>query len=165
MMTTLILLLTTLTFFPQVSHQEVQSPEFLSGEAGKTVSISCTGTSGVDDDMSCFIWMIITCSSDSLGQVVLTQSGDQTVQPDQTVTITFCVFMYPMDTDRQNLHKGCRNFVYSREELLALRTKSRAGVMHPIPTELRRSFRACRAGAKLKAKQRENRWSLVFLQW
>ncbi|XP_017541663.2 uncharacterized protein LOC108413582 [Pygocentrus nattereri] len=56
-----------------------------------------------------------------------------------------CV-MYPMDMDRQNLHKGCRNFVYS------------AGVMHPIPTELRCSFRGCRAGAKLKAKQLENRW-------
>ncbi|KAL6461056.1 hypothetical protein MHYP_G00310230 [Metynnis hypsauchen] len=52
MMTTLILLLTTLTFFPQVSHQEVQSPEFLSVEAGKSVSISCTGTSGVGSDMS-----------------------------------------------------------------------------------------------------------------
>ncbi|KAL7883248.1 hypothetical protein SRHO_G00009060, partial [Serrasalmus rhombeus] len=55
MMTTLILLLTTLTFFPQVSHQEVQSPEFLSVEAGKTVSISCTGTSGVGDDMSWYL--------------------------------------------------------------------------------------------------------------
>ncbi|KAL7883247.1 hypothetical protein SRHO_G00009050, partial [Serrasalmus rhombeus] len=55
MMTTLILLLTTLTFFPQVSHQEVQSPEFLSVEAGKTVSISCTGTSGVGSDMSWYL--------------------------------------------------------------------------------------------------------------
>uniref|UniRef100_A0A3B4C650 Ig-like domain-containing protein n=1 Tax=Pygocentrus nattereri TaxID=42514 RepID=A0A3B4C650_PYGNA len=56
-MTTLILLLTTLTFFPQgeISHQEVQSPEFLSGEAGKTVSISCTGTSRVGDDMSWYL--------------------------------------------------------------------------------------------------------------
>ncbi|KAL7883250.1 hypothetical protein SRHO_G00009080, partial [Serrasalmus rhombeus] len=35
-----------------------------------------------------FVWMIITCSSDSLGQVVLTQSGDQTVQAGKTVTIT-----------------------------------------------------------------------------
>ncbi|KAL7883241.1 hypothetical protein SRHO_G00008990, partial [Serrasalmus rhombeus] len=55
MMTTLILLLTTLTFFSQVSHQEVQSPEFLSVEAGKTVSISCTGTSGVGSDMSWYL--------------------------------------------------------------------------------------------------------------
>ncbi|KAL7883251.1 hypothetical protein SRHO_G00009090 [Serrasalmus rhombeus] len=35
-----------------------------------------------------FIWMIITCSSVSLGQVVLTQSGDQTVQAGKTVSIT-----------------------------------------------------------------------------
>ncbi|KAG9279469.1 hypothetical protein AMEX_G4992 [Astyanax mexicanus] len=51
----LILLLTTLTFFPQVSHQETQTPEFLSVEAGKSVSISCTGTSGVGDDMSWYL--------------------------------------------------------------------------------------------------------------
>ena len=38
-----------------VSHQEVQSPEFVSGEAGKSVSISCTGTSGVDSDMSWYL--------------------------------------------------------------------------------------------------------------
>ncbi|KAI4876828.1 hypothetical protein NFI96_006332 [Prochilodus magdalenae] len=55
MMTTLILLLTTLTLLPRVSHQEVQSPEFLSVEAGKSVSISCTGTDGVDDDMSWYL--------------------------------------------------------------------------------------------------------------
>ncbi|KAI4901233.1 hypothetical protein NFI96_027243 [Prochilodus magdalenae] len=54
-MTTLILLLTTLTLLPRVSHQEVQSPEFLSVEAGKSVSISCTGSSGVGDDMSWYL--------------------------------------------------------------------------------------------------------------
>ncbi|KAI4892824.1 hypothetical protein NFI96_004611 [Prochilodus magdalenae] len=50
------------------------------------------------------------------------------------------------------------NFVYSREELLALRTMGRAGKTHPIPEELRRSYRGCRAGAKLKAKRMEKRW-------
>ena len=38
-----------------VSNQEVQSPEFVSVEAGKSVSISCTGTSGVGDDMSWYL--------------------------------------------------------------------------------------------------------------
>ncbi|KAI4888277.1 hypothetical protein NFI96_000585 [Prochilodus magdalenae] len=52
------------------------------------------------------------------------------------------------------------NFVYSREELLALRTKGRAGKTHPIPEELRRSYRGCRAGAKLKAKRMEKHWRL-----
>uniref|UniRef100_A0A3B1KBT7 Ig-like domain-containing protein n=1 Tax=Astyanax mexicanus TaxID=7994 RepID=A0A3B1KBT7_ASTMX len=55
MMFQLILLLTTLTFFLQVSHQETQTPEFLSVEAGKSVSISCTGSSGIGDDMSWYL--------------------------------------------------------------------------------------------------------------
>ncbi len=38
-----------------MSHEEVQSPESLSAEAGDSVSISCTGTSGVDDDMSWYL--------------------------------------------------------------------------------------------------------------
>uniref|UniRef100_A0A3B4C5W8 Ig-like domain-containing protein n=1 Tax=Pygocentrus nattereri TaxID=42514 RepID=A0A3B4C5W8_PYGNA len=42
-------------YLSSVSHQEVQSPEFLSVEAGKTVSISCTGTSGVGSDMSWYL--------------------------------------------------------------------------------------------------------------
>ncbi|KAI3352306.1 hypothetical protein L3Q82_005177 [Scortum barcoo] len=46
---------------------------------------------------------------------------------------------------------------YSREELLALRTKRRAGMRHPIPAELRRRPRGCKAGAKLKAELAENR--------
>ncbi len=38
-----------------MSHEEVQSPESLSVKAGDSVSISCTGTSGVDDDMSWYL--------------------------------------------------------------------------------------------------------------
>jgi len=38
-----------------VSHQEVQTPESLLVKAGDSVSISCTGTSGVDDDMSWYL--------------------------------------------------------------------------------------------------------------
>ncbi|ROL45830.1 Immunoglobulin kappa variable 1-6 [Anabarilius grahami] len=38
-----------------LSHQEVQSPESLSVKAGESVSMSCTGTSGVDDDMSWYL--------------------------------------------------------------------------------------------------------------
>ncbi|KAI3362817.1 hypothetical protein L3Q82_001864 [Scortum barcoo] len=45
---------------------------------------------------------------------------------------------------------------YSREELLALRTKGRAGIRHAIPAELRRRPRGCKAGAKLKAELAEN---------
>ncbi|KAK2887450.1 hypothetical protein Q8A67_015678 [Cirrhinus molitorella] len=50
-MISLILMLGTLGLLAQVS-EEVQSPESLSAKAGDSVSISCTGTSGVDDDMS-----------------------------------------------------------------------------------------------------------------
>ena len=44
----------------------------------------------------------------------------------------------------------------SREELLALHTKGRAGIRPPKPAELRRRPRGCKAGAKLKAKLAEN---------
>lgn len=40
--------------------------------------------------------------------------------------------------------------VYSREELLALK-KSKPGLWHDVPSELRRPYRGCKAGAKLKA--------------
>ncbi|KAK7124557.1 hypothetical protein R3I94_018809 [Phoxinus phoxinus] len=51
----LILMLWTLGLLAQVSHQEVQTPESLSVKAGDSVSISCTGTSGVADDMSWYL--------------------------------------------------------------------------------------------------------------
>lgn len=40
--------------------------------------------------------------------------------------------------------------VYSREELLALK-KSKPGLWRDVPSELRRPYRGCKAGAKLKA--------------
>ena len=45
---------------------------------------------------------------------------------------------------------------YSREELLAQRTEGQAGIRHPIPAELRRRPRGCKAGPQLKAKLAEN---------
>ncbi|KAI4901610.1 hypothetical protein NFI96_007589 [Prochilodus magdalenae] len=50
------------------------------------------------------------------------------------------------------------NFVYSREELLALRTKGRASKTHPIPEGLPSCYRGRRAGTKLKAKRMEKCW-------
>ncbi|KAL6457732.1 hypothetical protein MHYP_G00346950 [Metynnis hypsauchen] len=52
MMTTLILLLTTLSFFPQVSNQEVQTPESSSVELGQSVTFSCVVDRGIRYDMS-----------------------------------------------------------------------------------------------------------------
>jgi len=47
--------------------------------------------------------------------------------------------------------------VHTREELLVL---SRIGrrIKHPIPTELKKLYRGCRAGAKRKAKRDNRRW-------
>ncbi|KAI4899955.1 hypothetical protein NFI96_026550 [Prochilodus magdalenae] len=53
---------------------------------------------------------------------------------------------------------GAEYRVYSREQLLALRPMGRSGVVQTIPAELRRKYRGCRAGAKLKAKKTEKRW-------
>ena len=47
--------------------------------------------------------------------------------------------------------------VYTREELLAL-SRIRRGIKHPIPTELKKLYRGCRAGAKRKAKRDNRRW-------
>ena len=43
--------------------------------------------------------------------------------------------------------------VYSREELLSLQRSKSGGHHHPIPAELKRCFRGCRAGAKIKARK------------
>lgn len=56
------------------------------------------------------------------------------------------------------------NLNYPREELLALLTKGRAGIQHPIPAELRRRPRGCKAGAKLKVKLTKN-WSTASLRF
>uniref|UniRef100_A0AAR2L1H7 Ig-like domain-containing protein n=1 Tax=Pygocentrus nattereri TaxID=42514 RepID=A0AAR2L1H7_PYGNA len=58
-----------------------------------------------------FIWMIITCSSVSLGQVVLTQSGDQTVQPDHTVTIT-CKHDPAIDCVKKDTTQRCMSWYH-----------------------------------------------------
>uniref|UniRef100_A0AAR2M2T7 Ig-like domain-containing protein n=1 Tax=Pygocentrus nattereri TaxID=42514 RepID=A0AAR2M2T7_PYGNA len=61
--------------------------------------------------ISIFIWTIITCSSDSLGQVVLTQSGDQTVQPDHTVTIT-CKHDPAIDCVKKDTTQYCMSWYH-----------------------------------------------------
>lgn len=43
---------------------------------------------------------------------------------------------------------GTSSFIYSRAELLALRTKGQTGMRHNIPAELKRSYRGCKAGAR-----------------
>ena len=55
-------------------------------------------------------------------------------------------------------HYSGRQLVYSREKLLALQTMGRAGIVHPIPEELRRRRRGRRAGAKVKARLAAKRW-------
>lgn len=52
---------------------------------------------------------------------------------------------------------GAGYLAYSKEELLAMRTAAQAGMRHNIPLELRRRYRGCKAGAKLKAKRADNR--------
>ena len=61
------------------------------------------------------------------------------------------------------------SLTYSREEILALQTNGqtdktnnkqtngRAGIRHPIPAELRRRPRGCKAGTKIKAELADNR--------
>lgn len=48
--------------------------------------------------------------------------------------------------------------VYSRNQLLALRTISSAGVVPHLPEELRWLYCGCRAGAELKAKRLARKW-------
>lgn len=47
--------------------------------------------------------------------------------------------------------------VYSRDDLLGSRSTGR-DMIYPIPAELKKSFRGCRAGAKLKAKLKARKW-------
>lgn len=48
--------------------------------------------------------------------------------------------------------------VYLRNLLLALKTKSRDGVVPHLSDELRRPYHDRRAGTKLKAKQLAKKW-------
>ena len=56
-----------------------------------------------------------------------------------------------MDTMSSYRHYSGGQLFYSREKLLARQTMGRAGIVHPIPEELRRR-RGRRAGAKVKAR-------------
>lgn len=47
-------------------------------------------------------------------------------------------------------------FKYSRDELLKLRRKT-SGIKHPIPPEIKKPYRGCRAGAKLKARRYQHK--------
>ncbi|KAK7879927.1 hypothetical protein WMY93_033408 [Mugilogobius chulae] len=47
-------------------------------------------------------------------------------------------------------------YKYSRDALLKLR-RSSSGIKHPIPSEIKKPFRGCRAGAKLKARRWRNK--------
>uniref|UniRef100_A0A3B1JI52 Reverse transcriptase domain-containing protein n=1 Tax=Astyanax mexicanus TaxID=7994 RepID=A0A3B1JI52_ASTMX len=59
-----------------------------------------------------------------------------------------------MDMESTLVSAWGTNLAYTREELLALRTKEHAGQTH----HRRRPYRGCRAGTKLKAKRMEKRW-------
>nr|XP_049609558.1 uncharacterized protein LOC125988413 [Syngnathus scovelli] len=55
------------------------------------------------------------------------------------------------------MRRGAGLLTYLKEELLSLRIMGQAGLRHDIPVELRRKYRGCKAGAKLKARRSENR--------
>lgn len=57
-------------------------------------------------------------------------------------------FIYPMDILNFKAKPGAGCLTYSREELLALKTKAQAVIWHHIPAELKRRFRGCKAGAQ-----------------
>lgn len=66
--------------------------------------------------------------------------------------LCICLTVFELKTP-----SGGGHLVYSREELLDLKTMARAGVWHHIPAKLRRSYRGCKAGTKLKAKLADKR--------
>jgi len=63
-----------------------------------------------------------------------------------------------MDTMYFYRQQNGEQLVYSREKLLALQTMGRAGIVHPIPEELRRRRRGRRTGAKVKARLAAKWW-------
>ena len=63
-----------------------------------------------------------------------------------------------MDTLTCHGQQSDGHLVYSREKLLSLQTMGRNGFFHPIPAELRRRRRGCRAGDKVKARLAAKRW-------
>ncbi len=67
--------------------------------------------------------------------------------------LVFLIIIYPMDMDSHT-----PKLIYSRNQLLALKTKCHAGVIPHSPEEVRKPYHGCRAGAKLKAKQLRKKW-------
>ncbi len=65
----------------------------------------------------------------------------------------FLIIIYPMDMDSHT-----PKLIYSRNQLLALKTKSHAGVIPHVRDEVKKPYRGCRAGAKLKAKRLRKKW-------
>ena len=63
-----------------------------------------------------------------------------------------------MDTRINRLQQGSQNFVYSRDQLIALQARNHAGKVYPIPEELVRRYRGSRAGALVKARRLQKRW-------
>ena len=63
-----------------------------------------------------------------------------------------------MDTLTNRLQQGSQYFVYTRDQLFALRTRNHAGKVYPIPEELVRRYRGSRAGALVKARRLQKRW-------
>ncbi|KAI4873032.1 hypothetical protein NFI96_008739 [Prochilodus magdalenae] len=80
------------------------------------------------------------------------------LKPNQTKNFYNCLEKQLPDIFIVNMRDSAEYRVYSREQLLALRPMGRSGVVQTIPAELRRKYRGCRAGAKLKAKKTEKRW-------
>uniref|UniRef100_A0AAY5F4R7 Ig-like domain-containing protein n=1 Tax=Electrophorus electricus TaxID=8005 RepID=A0AAY5F4R7_ELEEL len=57
------------------------------------------------------VWALLTCVLDSLGQVVLSQSGDQMVQPGQTVTI-HCKHEPAINCVKKDTSKYCMSWYH-----------------------------------------------------
>ena len=68
--------------------------------------------------------------------------------------------LYPMDTDITPLENSNTKRIYSRNQLLEIRTKTTPERTHVpgVPEEIRRPYRGCRAGAKVKARLLAKRW-------
>uniref|UniRef100_A0AAR2JX16 Immunoglobulin V-set domain-containing protein n=1 Tax=Pygocentrus nattereri TaxID=42514 RepID=A0AAR2JX16_PYGNA len=104
-------------------------------------------------------------SSDSLGQVVLTQSGDQTVQPDQTVTIT-CKHKPEVNcVNNQEEKKSCMSWYHQipgeAPKLLTYFTDKRAsGVSSRFSGSERLNFQLTISGVQPEDTHREKEGSL-----
>lgn len=68
--------------------------------------------------------------------------------------------LYPMDTDITPLENSNTKRIYSRNQLLEIRTKMTPERTHvpSVPEDIRRPYRGRRAGAKVKARVLAKRW-------